>query len=394
MIERIAHRVSERILDGFEQALVELRLLAVHLEIHAAAERVAQVADQARHLGKHIGYGLHARLHHRLAQIGRHHIEAARKQRHVGIGRRGLQYLVACEHQFAHQVHHAVEQRHVHAQRALRRGPLRARFGSFGGRQRCGLGNDFLRFRCLSSHGNWTSGWLIGGLGGSWLRLRGGGPNIHGGSGSFGGDCLARFPGRGRAFGFRGLRGSLQLREPRNQSGVVSFTVVAFGFDRLQYFAEAVEQRQKRGNHRGAGRHFAIAQQAEKILAGMSQLFQPLIAKESRGSLDGVHGAEDLSQKLFILRPFLQFRKAPLHAVQPILALDQELPYQIVHGSHSSPGRAHPARRTLKSLIGKLGAQLEKAGDQRVGNKIPPAEPGELPLRITCFARHRCSEAH
>ncbi len=61
-----------------------------------------------------------------LAQVGRHHIEAAREQRHVGIGRGGLQHLVAGQHQFADQVHHAVEQRHVDAQRAFSGGSAAA----------------------------------------------------------------------------------------------------------------------------------------------------------------------------------------------------------------------------------------------------------------------------
>jgi hypothetical protein len=45
VIERIAHRVGERILDGFKQALVELRLLAFHDQARAAAQRVRQIAD-------------------------------------------------------------------------------------------------------------------------------------------------------------------------------------------------------------------------------------------------------------------------------------------------------------------------------------------------------------
>ena len=128
VIERVAHGVGQRILDGFEQALVELRFLALHLQAHAAAERLREVAHHARHLGEDVGDGLHARLHHGFAQIGGDHVEAAREQRHVGIGGRGLQHLVAGEHQLAHQIHHAVEQGHVDAQRAFRSGSLRTRF--------------------------------------------------------------------------------------------------------------------------------------------------------------------------------------------------------------------------------------------------------------------------
>ena len=122
VIQRVAHRVRQRILDGLQQALVELRLLALHLQAHAAAQRLREVADDARHLGEDVRDRLHAGLHHRLAKVGSYHVQAPRQQGHIGIGRGSLQNLVAGQHQFAHQVHHAVEQGYVHAQRAFRCG--------------------------------------------------------------------------------------------------------------------------------------------------------------------------------------------------------------------------------------------------------------------------------
>ena len=140
VIERVAHRMGQRILDGFEQALVQLRVLALDLQPHAAAERLRQVAHDARHLRKDIRHRLHPRLHHALAQIGRDHIEAARKQRHLGIGRSGLQDLVARQHQLAHQVHHPVQQGHVDAQRALGSGCLHGADGTGQPRSSTGVG--------------------------------------------------------------------------------------------------------------------------------------------------------------------------------------------------------------------------------------------------------------
>ena len=119
VIERVAHGVGERVLDGLEQAFVEFGVLAFDLDADAAAERLREVADDARHFGEDVGDRLHARLHHALAQVGGDHVEAAREQGHVGIGRGGLQDLVAGEHQFADQVHHAVEQDDVDAQGAF-----------------------------------------------------------------------------------------------------------------------------------------------------------------------------------------------------------------------------------------------------------------------------------
>ena len=62
---------------------------------------------------------LHARLHDGFAQIGGDHIEAAAEQREIGVGVGGLQDLVAGEDQLADQVHHAVEQLDVDAQRGV-----------------------------------------------------------------------------------------------------------------------------------------------------------------------------------------------------------------------------------------------------------------------------------
>ena len=125
--------MGERILDGLEQALVQLGLLALHLQAHAAAQRLREIAHDARHLGKDVRDRLHARLHHALAQIGRDHIQPARKQGHVGIGRGGLQNLVAGQHQLAHQIHHPVQQRHIHAQRAFRGASWLRGLRGFGG---------------------------------------------------------------------------------------------------------------------------------------------------------------------------------------------------------------------------------------------------------------------
>jgi hypothetical protein len=90
-----------------------------HHQAHLAMQHLGKIADDARKLGKDIRNRLHAGLHHRLAQVGGDHVETARKQREVGVERRGLQYLVAGQHQFADQIHHAIEQHHIHAQRAV-----------------------------------------------------------------------------------------------------------------------------------------------------------------------------------------------------------------------------------------------------------------------------------
>ena len=96
----------------------------------------------------------------------------------------------------------------------------------------------------------------------------------------------------------------------------------------------------------------------------MGQLFQPLEAQESRGSLDGVDRTEYFPQQAGILRPLLQIGQAPFHAVQAFLAFDQELPRQFVHSRPliRPAGIAFPARQALNGYIGWMEYDLRKTG--------------------------------
>jgi hypothetical protein len=49
-----------------------------------------------------------------------------------------------------------------------------------------------------------------------------------------------------------------------------------------------------------------------------------------------MHGTKDIAKQSRILWPRLEIREAALHAVQPFLALNQELPCQLIHCVHSS----------------------------------------------------------
>ena len=54
VIQCVADGVRNRVFDGFEKALVELRLLALGLQADTAPERLAQVTHHARHFGEDI----------------------------------------------------------------------------------------------------------------------------------------------------------------------------------------------------------------------------------------------------------------------------------------------------------------------------------------------------
>ena len=127
MIERVAHRMSQRILDRLQQTLVQLRVLALHLQPNAAAQPQGEIADNARHLGEDVETGC---IRAFITLSRRSAVTMSRRRDSsviVGSARGGLQNLVAGQHQFAHQIHHPVQQLHVHAQCGVSRSPRRHR---------------------------------------------------------------------------------------------------------------------------------------------------------------------------------------------------------------------------------------------------------------------------
>ena len=367
VIERVAHGVGERVLDGLKQALVELGLLALHLQIHAPAERLREVADDARHLGEDIRDRLHARLHHRLAQIGGDHIQAARKQGHIRVGGGGLQNLVAGEHQFAHQVHHAVEQGHVDAQACFPRRFQPPGCGLCGvGGSAAGSCGDGRGFDGAARRAQAYEGAARQLRGGGWLMRRGNGELCAAGS-------QPEFLARRRAAAL--ARTGLRLRAGACNSSSRSMSAASSPAPSLPSGSMVLRMaRSPSSNCKSAvmtaasARQFVVAQQAEQVFAGVCQFLQALEAEKARGSLNGVHGAKDFAQQGSILRPLLELGQAPLHAVQAFLALDQELPRQFVHGSHSSGRpRSRPRAAALKSFIGKMARNLRRQGTREQG---------------------------
>jgi hypothetical protein len=126
VVDRVADEVGQRILDRLEERLVDLGVLAVHLEAGLLAARQREIAHDARELVPDVLDGLHARLHHALLQLGRDQVEALRRGRELGVaGALGeLQDLVAGEHELADQVHQVVEQADVDADGLRRRRAL------------------------------------------------------------------------------------------------------------------------------------------------------------------------------------------------------------------------------------------------------------------------------
>ena len=312
VIERVAHRVGQRILDGLKQALVQFGVLAFHLQAHPAAQRLREVAHHARHLGKDVRDRLHARLHHRL-RAGRPSPCRGGAKACVMLGSAdgGLQHLVAGEHQFADQIHHPVEQGDVDAQRA------------FGGRAGRGCGR---RRRGLAWR--WQRAWLARSR--SAGRLEASRMSSQSGAGRLreaARPCRALTCARAR----RSVAASASLRAARSTprpspSPSLASASMVFRIERSPSSSCSSPVITC-----PSAASLPSRKQPQQVLAGMRQLLQPLESQKARGSLDRVHGAKDLRQQVRVAGPRLQIGQAPLHPVQAFLALDQELPRQFVH---------------------------------------------------------------
>ena len=122
--------MGQRILDGLEKTFVELGFLALGDKAHLAVQSVGKIPDDAGKLRENVGHRLHACLHDRFAKVGGNHIEAAGKQRQIGVMGGRLEDLVAGENELANEVHHAIEEDDIDPQRGVC-GVGSARAGSF-----------------------------------------------------------------------------------------------------------------------------------------------------------------------------------------------------------------------------------------------------------------------
>jgi hypothetical protein len=128
----------------------------------------------------------------------------------------------------------------------------------------------------------------------------------------------------------------LQFFETQNEGSVFAVAFRAFGLNGFKDGAETIEQLEKASDEGPIGDEFAFAQKAEQVFAGVREFFKALEAEETGSAFDGVHGAKDFTEQVGILRPRFQVGHAPLHAVEPFLAFDQEFACQFIHCVHSS----------------------------------------------------------
>ena len=111
VVDGVADQVRERIADRFDDRLVEFDFLAFDRQLALFSQRIAQVAHDARELAEDGADRLQPRLHDRFLQFAGDLIDP-RGDDAENVPIRGgdrLQQLIARQHQFARQIHQAVQ---------------------------------------------------------------------------------------------------------------------------------------------------------------------------------------------------------------------------------------------------------------------------------------------
>ena len=125
----------------------------------------------------------------------------------------------------------------------------------------------------------------------------------------------------------------LECVETRDHVAVVVFALTfgAVRLDGAQDAAQPVEEGEESADNLGSSGDAAVAQEAEKIFAGVGEGFEARETEKAGGALDGVDGAEDFREQAGIGGAGLELGEAPLHAVEPLLAFEQEFVREVVH---------------------------------------------------------------
>jgi hypothetical protein len=144
VVDGVADHVGERIPDGLDDRLVQLGLLALHVEPHLLATGHGQVANDSRELAPDVSDRLHPGLHHPGLEFGREQVQPldGAEERAIVLSGTELKDLVPGQDQLANQGHQLVEQTDVDPQAGVRDRP-----GPRLGRSRDGGNRDGWRRR-------------------------------------------------------------------------------------------------------------------------------------------------------------------------------------------------------------------------------------------------------
>ncbi len=250
------------------------------VEPHLFAAGHGQVADLTRELVEDVADRLHPRLHDAFLQLGGDQVEALRRLQKGRVAPRGgeLQDLIAGQHQFADQVHQPVEQADVHADAGVRqvRWSAQSRPGSSGAGRRGGAGCETGPPAC---------------------------------------SCVSA----------------------GDQGGVVAVALLRAWPRCGEDAPDRVHQGQQAAGDFRVEDELAIAEAAEQTLTGVGDCFQLGERQEAAGAFDGVKRTEDAGQPVAVPRLLFQGHQIAVELIQVLLALDEELPDDVVVVVHPRP---------------------------------------------------------
>jgi len=126
--------------------------------------------------------------------------------------------------------------------------------------------------------------------------------------------------------------------EALDQRRILAFGLAAVRFEIAHDGPDAIEAFEDRRHRLGAGDHFAVAQLAQDILAGMRHRFEARQAEKPTGPFHRVNQAEDVSEQLHVVRIALELDQFDVKNGKILRSFRQELTQQIIHRAGSWAG--------------------------------------------------------
>ena len=322
--------MGQRVLDGFNDGLVELGLGPFHLDLDLLAKARSQIAHDTRQLVPHHADGLHAGAHHPFLQFTRDQVQPLGCTRTVAT-LRPLQDLVARQHQFAYQVHQLVQQRHIHADSRVRRAAvvrtpaetLRPTGCSIAiplpglDDRRCDRLSFFCRHDCI-----YVSSCFC------FLFRR-----HQFDSFSNSGFCDPGFRNHVRHFA-RGPSIVICIIETRTQVLVYVLALGSILFHLGQHGTDRIHRLQHQRDQLRSKRPLFLAHLSENVLGHVGNRSEYFETEESGRSLHRVDGAEDAGDQLLVGRVLLELNYLLVEGCQVLTALDQKIAnlFSKIHG--------------------------------------------------------------
>ena len=146
MVDSVSHQMHHRVRQGFDQILIQVRILTEHLQVDLFFKTSRQIANNARESTEYLFHRLHPGLHDRILQIRCHHIQIGNGIGDLFIAQLGLERgeTVSDQHQLTNHVHDIVQTRSIDTHRGFATGSRRLLFD---------ITRGFIRFGSWSRSG-------------------------------------------------------------------------------------------------------------------------------------------------------------------------------------------------------------------------------------------------